>query len=103
MGAPTLGRADGHASDPTMNRASDAGKAPILGRLRDATEELQRQEHQVPAGPLRSIGPTAEVMERGGSRASSSVKSASVDTIGSLRDRRVPSWVPSVTGGGAWT
>ena len=73
---PTPGRVDGFASHPTMKRASGAGKERrYLDGYSTRQKKNQRQRHQVPAGPLQNIGPTAEVIGPGGSRASSFVPS----------------------------
>jgi len=96
----TLGRADGNASHPTMNRASGTRKGTDMDAY--ATQQKNSETRlQAPAGPLQSVGPTAEAMAPGLGRTSLRL-TRSVDPIGNLRGRHEPSWVPSVTGGG-WT
>ena len=55
----TLGRADGNASHPTMNRASGTRKGTDMDAY--ATQQKNSETRlQAPAGPLQSVGPTAE-------------------------------------------
>ena len=99
----TLGRADGNASHPTMNRASGTRKGTDMDAY--ATQQKNSGTRlQAPAGPLQSVGPTAEAMAPGLRRTSSFASKAlgrsdrrpqgpARAVMGSLRDRW---WVDAI-------